>query len=56
MYKRQELTLIGLKRDREAFLSALNSALCTDEEVKLWNAGRSFDDPWPTKLRPMNLD
>ena len=54
--RNNELTLIGLKRDREAFLSALNSALCTEEEVKFWNAGRSFDDPWPTKLRSMNLD
>ena len=32
--RNNELTLIGLKRDREAFLSALNSALCTEEEVK----------------------
>ena len=54
--RNNELTLIGLKRDREAFLSALNSALCTEEEVKFWNAGRSFDDPWPTKLRSMDLD
>ena len=54
--RNNELTLIGLKKDREAFLSALNSALCTEEEVKFWQAGRSFDDPWPTKLRSMNLD
>ena len=31
-----ELTLIGLKKDREGFLSALEYALCTDDEVNDW--------------------
>ena len=53
--RNNELTLIGLKKDREAFLSALNNALCTDEEVKFWQVGKSFNDPWPTKLKSMNL-
>ena len=31
--RHNELTLIGIKRDREAFLSALKAALCTEEAV-----------------------
>jgi len=46
-----ELTLIGLERDRVAFLTALEEALCTEEEVEEWLAGGSFEDPWPTTLR-----
>lgn len=46
-----ELTLIGLRRDREAFAEALRDALCTDEEVAAWERGESFPDPWPKTLK-----
>lgn len=46
-----ELTLIGLGPSREAFVSALQAALCTDEEVAAWQRGESFPDPWPQALR-----
>lgn len=49
--RHNELTLIGLERDRESFLAALHEALCTDREVEAWRAGEPFDDPWPTSLR-----
>lgn len=49
--RHNELTLIGLKAARDAFFSALQDALCTDEEVAAWQAGEEFADPWPKSLR-----
>ena len=49
--RHNELTLIGLDRDRKAFLSALEKALCTDAEVADWQAGKEFKEPWPTTLK-----
>ncbi|MEO0416596.1 MAG: GTP-binding protein, partial [Verrucomicrobiota bacterium] len=46
-----ELTLIGLEKDREAFYAALQDALCTDAEIEAWQAGATFADPWPQSLR-----
>ena len=51
-----ELTLIGLEKDRNGFLLALEKALCTDSEIEDWLAGKVFDDPWPTTLRSLDLD
>ncbi|MEM7015467.1 MAG: GTP-binding protein, partial [Verrucomicrobiota bacterium] len=49
--RRNELTLIGLAAARETFASALNDALCTDEEIEAWRRGEEFPDPWPKSLR-----
>lgn len=49
--RHNEITLIGLKADRESFRDALEEALCTDEEVAAWQNGASFEDPWPKSLR-----
>ena len=49
--RHNELTFIGLKADLEGFASALNDALCTDEEVKAWQEGEEFTDPWPKSIR-----
>ena len=49
--RHNELTLIGLKADRESFALALKEAICTDEEVKAWQNGEVFTDPWPKSLR-----
>ncbi|MEM0968770.1 MAG: GTP-binding protein [Verrucomicrobiota bacterium] len=49
--RHNEITLIGLRTDRESFLAALNDALCTDEEIAAWQDGETFPDPWPTSLR-----
>lgn len=49
--RHNELTLIGLPAARKAFASALESALCTDEEIAAWQAGEGFADPWPQTLR-----
>ncbi len=49
--RHNELTLIGLKADRDRFYAALEDALCTDEEVLAWRNGETFSDPWPTSIR-----
>ena len=49
--RHNELTLIGLKADRESFASDLKESLCTDEEVTAWQKGEVFSDPWPKSLR-----
>ena len=49
--RHNELTLIGLEAAHEAFLAALQDALCTDEEVAAWKRGEEFPDPWPKSIR-----
>lgn len=49
--RHNELTLIGLEKDREAFYAALLEALCTEDEVEAWQRGERFPDPWPTSIR-----
>jgi G3E family GTPase len=46
-----ELTLIGTERDRAIFLRHLESCFCNEAEIRHWQAGGIFDDPWPTTLR-----
>lgn len=46
-----ELTLIGLPDACRDFMSALQSALCTEEEIDAWRRGETFEDPWPRSLR-----
>ncbi len=49
--RHNELTFIGLKGELESFESALEEALCTDEEVIAWQEGKAFSDPWPQSIR-----
>ena len=49
--RHNELTLIGLKADRESFASSLQDAFCTDHEITAWQRGETFADPWPNSLR-----
>ncbi|MEM8640723.1 MAG: GTP-binding protein [Cyanobacteria bacterium P01_G01_bin.54] len=46
-----ELTCIGLKMAIESFSTALQDALCTDEEITAWQNGETFPDPWPQSIR-----
>jgi G3E family GTPase len=46
-----ELTVIGKEADREAFVRELQGCFCTEAEIRAWQAGESFEDPWPKKLR-----
>ncbi|MDB6077785.1 MAG: GTP-binding protein, partial [Akkermansiaceae bacterium] len=45
-----ELTPIGLERDRMSFAKHLQACFCTEEEVRKWQAGEVFEDPWPKEL------
>ncbi len=49
--RHNELTFIGLKTAIESFSSALEDALCTDEEITAWQNGETFPDPWPQSIR-----
>ncbi|MFC5050955.1 CobW family GTP-binding protein [Rubritalea spongiae] len=49
--RHNEITIIGIETDRNAFLSALKNALCTPQEIEAWQNGESFPDPWPKSLR-----
>ncbi len=48
--RRTQLTLLGAEKETRAFLAELEACLCTPEEVAAWQAGESFDDPWPTRF------
>lgn len=54
--RHNELTLVGLKPAVDAFLTALENALCTDEEIDAWQKGSSFDDPWPTNIKRVGAE
>ena len=49
--RQNKLTLIGLPDARDAFVTALEGALCDDEEIAAWQSGAGFSDPWPKKVR-----
>ena len=48
--RHNELTLIGLKADRESFASSLQDDFCTDNEITAWQRGETFPDPWTSSL------
>lgn len=45
------MSILHRRADRESFALALKEAICTDEEVKAWQNGEVFTDPWPKSLR-----
>jgi hypothetical protein len=49
--RHNELTLIGLQAPRDGFAQVLQGCICTDEEIRAWQAGEGFEDPWPTTMR-----
>lgn len=49
--RRNQLTLIGLPHACKIFEAALKSAFCTPQEIKAWQRGKVFVDPWPKTLR-----
>jgi G3E family GTPase len=46
-----EVTIIGTQRDRDIFVPQFSSCFCTPEEIRAWQQGEAFDDPWPRTLR-----
>lgn len=49
-----EITLIGAEHDRAIFARGLQTCFCTSEEIRRWQSGGSFDDPWPKTLRQVS--
>ena len=49
--RHNELTLIGMRNAREDFALVLKEALCSEQEIKAWQMGEPFSDPWPDILR-----
>ena len=45
-----DLTVIGNKSKVDRFTDELKSCFLTDEEIKLWENGHEFDDPWPKSI------
>jgi G3E family GTPase len=46
-----ELTVIGTAQDRGLFICGLQACFCTEPEIRHWQAGGTFTDPWPNSLR-----
>ena len=40
-----------MRNAREDFALALKEALCSEQEIKAWQMGEPFSDPWPDLLR-----
>ena len=45
-----DITVIGDKSHVDRFTEALKSCFLSDKEIDLWNAGHTFEDPWPKNM------
>ena len=48
-----DLTIIGDESQIDHFTNALLSCFLTEEEIKLWESGYIFHDPWPKNIVKM---
>ncbi|MEL1851965.1 GTP-binding protein [Klebsiella pneumoniae] len=48
--RRCRLTVIGESGEIDDFVLALRQCLLTEEEIRWWQQGGIFHDPWPTKV------
>jgi G3E family GTPase len=48
-----DLTVIGDESQIDQFTNALKSCFLTEEEIKLWESGHVFQDPWPKNIVKM---
>ncbi|MEM9707516.1 MAG: GTP-binding protein [Pseudomonadota bacterium] len=48
--RRCQLTVIGDDFELDAFVAALRTCFCTDDEIAAWKAGETFADPWPKSV------
>lgn len=48
--RRCRLTVIGERADVDPFVEALTRCFLTEEEIRRWAAGGTFDDPWPVRM------
>ena len=45
-----DITVIGDKSQVDRFTEALQSCFLSDKEIAIWNAGHTFNDPWPKNM------
>ena len=45
-----DITVIGDKSQVDRFTEALQSCFLSDKEIDIWNAGHTFNDPWPKNM------
>ena len=48
--RRCDLTVIGDQSKVDRFTDALTSCFLTEDEIKLWEKGYEFPDPWPKRI------
>lgn len=48
--RRCDLTVIGDQSKVDRFTDALTSCFLTEDEIKLWEEGYEFPDPWPKRI------
>ena len=53
--RRAALTIIGLPDACNASAKELQGAFCTKQEIRDWQRGETFADPWPKSVRKMAL-
>ena len=51
-----DLTIIGDKNHVDKFTEKLKSCFLTSEELKKWEQGMKFDDPWPKNIVKIKND
>lgn len=53
--RRCELTVIGIENTLDTFVDALRQCFCNEDEIRAWQRGESFDDPWPTRIARIRM-
>ena len=48
--RRCQLTVSGANQELDVFMEAVQTCLCTDEEVAAWTTDEDFPDPWQRSL------
>ncbi|NQX92176.1 MAG: cobalamin biosynthesis protein CobW, partial [Flavobacteriales bacterium] len=48
--RHRDLTLIGDESHVDRFTDALKSCFLNEDEIKLYEEGHEFDDPWPKNI------
>ena len=54
--RRCDLTVIGNKEQIDKFTVKLKSCFLTDDEIKLYNNGHIFKDPWPKNIVKIRIE
>lgn len=48
--RRCRLTVIGQKDEVDGFVTALKTCFLTEAEIRRWETGGTFPDPWPVRM------